>query len=443
MNIKKIILVLIILLIIILLILSMILLRKINKDIPNEIPIEPIEIDTKIQQVDNKNDFFTIKMCIIKFYEYLAREDLDDNLIIDEETENYINEQEKNRAEAIYSMLDDEYIIYKNINLDNLFQKIERINQSDVFISRMLVSQRNSNTAVYFVNGILQDKKTKQNSDFKLMVKVDMKNETFAVLLQDYVEAYYNNIEIGQEFKITEFEDITNKNYNTFDYQMVNEEEYIYNLFEELKKYLMYNREEAYNKLDSLYSENRFNTYNSFEEYVKNNIKNIVTMQMKQYQINNFDDYTQYVLIDQNGRYYIFNEKAVMDYTVILDTYTIDLPQFIEKYNSSTDAEKVLLNIQKVFEAINDGDYRYVYNKLDPTFRQNNFATETDFENYIKQNFYETNNLGYGNYKTSGDLHIYEISITDKNNESNPIKTKNFIMKLKEGTDFVMSFNVE
>lgn len=443
MNIKKIVVVLIILSIIALIILSVILLMKINKDMPNEIPTEPIEIDTKIQQADNKNDFFTIKMCIIKFYEYLAREDSNDNLIIDEETEKYINEQEKNRAEAIYSMLDDEYIAFKNINNENVFQKIERINESDVFISKMLVSQRDSNTAVYFVNGILQDIKTKQNSNFTIMVKVDMKNETFAVLLQDYVETYYNNIEIGQELQITEFEDVTNKNYNTFDYQMVNEEEYIYNIFEEFKKYLMYSREEAYKKLDSVYSKNRFNTYNVFEEYVKKNIKSIVTMQMKQYQINNFDDYTQYVIVDQNGKYYIFNETAVMDYTVILDTYTIDLPQFTEKYNSSTDAEKVLLNIQKVFSAINDGDYRYVYNKLDPTFRQNNFPTETDFENYIKQNFYTNNSVGYSNYKTSGDLHIYEVSITDKDNETNPTKTKNFIMQLKEGTDFVMSFNVE
>lgn len=51
-----------------------------------------------------------------------------------------------------------------------------------------------------------------------------------------------------------------------------------------------------------------------------------------------------------------------MNFTVILDTYTIDLPEFTEKYTKASDEEKVLLNIQKGFTAINDKDYRYVYN---------------------------------------------------------------------------------
>ena len=165
-------------------------------------------------------------------------------------------------------------------------------------------------------------------------------------------------------------------------------------------------------------------------------------MKLNAYQINEYENYTQYVCKDQNENYYIFNETGIMDYTVILDTYTIDLPQFIEKYNNSTDAEKVLLNIQKVFEAINHGDYGYVYDKLDNEFKQNNFPTETEFENYIKQNLYENNSISYGKYKTSGDLHIYDINIKNKDDENSITKTKNIIMRLEEGTDFVMSFNV-
>ena len=442
MNLKKLIIVITILLVIALIILATILLLKIDKSMPNEIATEPVKIDSKIQQVNNKNDFYTIKNCINKFYEYLTVEKTESNLIIDEETEQYIKEQEKIKAEAIYSMLDKEYIAYKNITTENVFEKISRINQSDVYITKMLVSQRDENTAIYFVYGILQDIKTRQNADFKVMLKVDMKNEVFTIFLQDYLENNFSNIEEGQEIKIADFTELSNNIYNIFDYQIVEEEDYIYNMFNEFKKSLMYNKEQAYKNLNTSYSKSKFLSYNEFEKYVNKNIKNIVMMQMKKYQINNFDDYTQYVLVDQYGKYYIFNETAVMDYTVILDTYTIDLPQFTEKYNSSTDAEKVLSNIQKIFSAINDGDYRYVYNKLDSTFKQNNFPSEADFENYIKQNFYENNSISYSNYKTSGDLHIYEISIKDKNNETNPTKTKNFIMQLKEGTDFVMSFNV-
>ena len=45
-----------------------------------------------------------------------------------------------------------------------------------------------------------------------------------------------------------------------------------------------------------------------------------------------------------------------MDFDVILDVYTVEIPELTEQYNNSTDAEKVLMNIQKVFYAINDGD---------------------------------------------------------------------------------------
>ena len=441
-NIKKVIIISIVLLVIILLILGIVLLITINKNVPDEIPREPIEIDTSLHKVTDKSDFFTVKTCINKFYSYLYNNESDEYKIMDEETMKFVEQQNNKRAEAIYSMLDNEYIEYKNINKDNIFDIITRTNKSNIQISEMLVSQRDANTAVYFVYGILQDEKTKKNTDFKIMIKVDMKNETFKVLLQDYMEAKFNNIIIGQKLNIPDFSDISNDMYNIFDYQIVSEEDYVNHIFNEFKYNLMYDNQMLYNKLELEYAKKRFANFNEFDEYIKNNIRNFVTMKLDKYQKNQFDNYTQYVLIDQNGNYYIFNEKAVMDYKVILDTYTIDLPQFIEKYNNSSDAEKVLLNIQKVFEAINTGDYRYVYNKLDATFKQNNFPTEDAFEAYVKQNFYKNNSIGYSNYKTSGDLHVYEISIKDKNNETSPTKTKNFIMKLKEGTDFVMSFNI-
>ena len=45
-------------------------------------------------------------------------------------------------------------------------------------------------------------------------------------------------------------------------------------------------------------------------------------------------------------------------------------------------------------------------------------------------------------YKNSGELHIFDATFTDKSNENSNAITKTFIVKLLEGTDFVMSFNV-
>ena len=214
-------------------------------------------------------------------------------------------------------------------------------------------------------------------------------------------------------------------------------------MFNKFKNDMIYYKKEAFNQLNEEYRKKKYSSYEEFEKSMNNSMKNIVTMKADKYNIKEYDGYKQYIISDQNENFYIFNETAAMDYTVILDTYTIDIPEFTEQYNKATDADKALLNIQRVFEAINDGDYRYVYNKLDNTFRQTNFPTELDFENYAKQHFYSENSIGYDNYQTSNDLHIYEITIKDKNNSNNQEIVKNFIVKLEEGTDYVMSFEVE
>ena len=165
-------------------------------------------------------------------------------------------------------------------------------------------------------------------------------------------------------------------------------------------------------------------------------------MKLAQYQQTQEDGYTQYILVDQNGKYYIVNETAVMQYTTMLDTYTADLPQFIERYNSSNDAEKAGLNLQKVVDALNNNDYEYVYNKLDETFKTNNFKTLENFEQYIQNNLYTSANVEFSNYQNSGELHMFDATFTDKNNENSNAITKTFIVKLLDGTDFVMSFNV-
>ena len=213
----------------------------------------------------------------------------------------------------------------------------------------------------------------------------------------------------------------------------------------DFKTDMMYNIEDAYNKLESEYRQKKFPTLNSFQNYIEDNKEQIQSIAIDRYSIEteeNANSNYSYIITDKNNKYYIFNVSAVMQYTVILDTYTIDLPQFIEQYNNATDAEKVLMNIQKVFAAINDGDYNYVYNKLDNTFKQNNFPTLENFEKYIKENLYKNNSISYTNYQTNANLHIYEINIKNADVEKSSVITKNFIMQLLDGTDFVMSFNV-
>lgn len=213
----------------------------------------------------------------------------------------------------------------------------------------------------------------------------------------------------------------------------------------DLKINMLYNVEEAYNKLDDEYKQEKYPTLESFNQYIENNMENIQSIAINKYEIKRSEkDSSAYklIIIDKKDNYYIFDITAVMQYNVILDTYTLDLPEFLEEYNNAQDSEKVLLNLQKVFEAINDKDYHYVYNKLDDTFRTNNFPTEEEFEEYMANTFFDNNSVSYEEYQTRGNIHIYKLVIKNKDDTNAQSIEKEFIMQLGEGTDFVMSFNV-
>ena len=445
MKLKKVIITLIIIALIILVILGVLLLYNIHQQENSFTPATEnisIEYDNHLKEVEVRNDFYTIKTCVEKFYLYLSKPSDSDYTIIDEEVEQTLEIEERARKQAIYNLLDDKYIQSNGINEENVFNQIPEITLSDVIIENMYVSQQDENMYVYIVSGKLRNQTTKEHTNFTLMLKVDMLNRTFKIVPENYITEYIEQINLGQELVIDMETSIEKNNYNMFDYENISNETYISDMFNEFKENMIYDFELAYQDLNQEYKNKRFGAYEKFQEYAKNNIRNSVIMNLSQYQINEYNDYTQYICVDQNGNYYIFNVTGVMQYSVILDTYTIDLPQFVEQYNNSSDAEKVLLNIQKVFYAINKKDYNYVYSKLDATFKANNFPTEEEFEEYMANTFFEKNSVGYNEYQTRGNLHIYNIVITDDENDNERTIEKEFIMQLKEGTDFVMSFNV-
>ena len=215
------------------------------------------------------------------------------------------------------------------------------------------------------------------------------------------------------------------------------EKEVVIQYFSEYRTKMLNDTRTAYQKLDSEYAEKKFGQYSNFESYVKNNKNNLEVASIDKYQVVENKNGKEYVCVDEKGKYYIFMEEEIGKYSVVLDTYTIDLPEFLEKYNSANDKVKVGLNIQKIFDAINNEDYEYVYNKLDTTFKQTNFKAVQDFANYSIQNF-KGKQLTYGDCQQQGSLYIFDITVSDGVNKSN----KRVIMQLKDGTDFVMSFNV-
>lgn len=155
-----------------------------------------------------------------------------------------------------------------------------------------------------------------------------------------------------------------------------------------------------------------------------------------------YDEYVQYVCADIYENYYIFNVKEPGNYSVIYDKHTVDIPEFTRKYRGASNQIKMGMNIEKFFDAVNTEDFSYAYKVLAESFQKNFYPTQRTFEDEIKQKLFRYNNVEYNNYTEEGDILVYRITVKDRTNGENN-RDMTIIMQLKEGTDFVMSFNLE
>ena len=446
-NIKKLIIILSIILVIVLVI-TVIVLSKIelNSEVADTNSIgHAVEGERykKIAPVTNNMTFYTIENCVSKYisYYHLDVEKQYDDRNMPTIANVYQIQTEEEKAKAILDLLDKEYIAQNNINESNVYSIMgsatNEIKTEALKINKLV--DNNTEIEGYCAYVRETDLNTNEENYNYYIVKIDRVAQVFCIYPLN--SSQYNSID---EITIENNTQTIEKNSrNTFVFYEITDGQVASKYFQEFKTNMLSNQEKAYNLLDEEYRNKKYGSLDNFKEYINQNKQSIQLAQINEYQTVQQENYVQYVCKTLDGKYWIINETSPRNYNVILDTYTVDLPEFTEKYNEANEAEKVVLNIGRVFSAINDGDYRYAYSKLDNTFKQNNFPTQADFEKYVKEKFYANNELTYNNYQTSGGLYIYNVSIKDKNNAGAQTITKNFIMQLGEGTDFLMSFNVE
>lgn len=451
----------------IIIVITIILLRMLNKDKPQvyDGPVEysetVIELNKIVSNVSIKDYYYDVKSIVEKYYTYLA--DLnktEDDIVVypidnvDEtntansgeqieenntSASDIIEEEKTITKNAIYSKLNKEFIEKNSITVDNIQEKLGNYKDVVVIIDDMYSVDATETVKIYFVYGKAIETESKQKTEFAMMVSTDLKNMTYEI----YPSGYDYNVEKGKEL-IIDLNEIENRTYNKYKNEIVGNETYCQDLIRDYKNRLMYDIEGAYNSLDEEYRKAKFENIEAFEKYVKDNYNRLITINIKKYAKDISDNYVQYVLEDRQGREYIFRENATMKYAVMLDTYTIDIPEFIAKYENANTQEKIVLNLNKFMMAINDKDYKYAYSVLANSFKQTNFPTIESFETYARQNFFDKNEFEYGKYSSEGETYYtYAVTISDATAQENSnTKSKTFIIQLNEGTDFVLSFNI-
>lgn len=282
----------------------------------------------------------------------------------------------------------------------------------------------------------------KINSEEKYYkVRVDMENMTYE--LEEISDDIYENL---SQIKLEDDEtEIPNKGDNSFEYEAVSNVDMCRKYLEDFKQKELNNPKEAYSMLDEDYRNERFPTFEEFQEYVNSCRDMIQYSSLSKYDVEIKDNYTEYILVDNYNNSYTIRTTGIWDYTILLDNYTIKVDIYEEEYKKSSIDQKIQANVYIFLQMINTKDYSHAYELLDETFRNNNFDTLDKFKEYVNANFfdYNLNTTSNVDINNEGSTYIYETKI--RSGAGSVAETKNLtvIMQLKEGTDFVMSFSLE
>lgn len=383
--------------------------------------------DKKPEKVTLENLYFSAESCVQKMLSY-AKE---------------------GNKEGVYNLLKEDYIKDKKITENNVFEAIPLQN-----IKKLKLKEAYVITGLSYSSYYLKTLVNEQNNIY-FNVNWDTENEVFD--LKPITKEEYEKV-INE--KVTdvksEEETITKNNYNGIPYKYLGEEDIIEKYFLDYIENAVNFPEEAYNNLDEEYRNKKFGNLESFKEYVKTNpdiediyktyntnredytnymeyLTSVKNIKLEKYSKSSQDGYTRYICQDTYNNYYIFKVTELMQYSLILDIYTIEVPEFTKKYEASNAQEKVILNINKFMQAINDKDYKYAYSLLADSFKETNFKTQKDFENYIKTNFFEKNDFKYEKFGDEANTYYtYQIKVSDRNKEIDEEFTKTFIILLEE-----------
>lgn len=428
--------ILIVIIIIILIILLILKINSENNSEQNQIsegdPGEEIDFSTtQIENVTEKIDYYTVRNCINSYLNFLNN----DSSIYYSAGQMDTDMQK----EYIYSLLSLEYIEQNNITVENLLSKINTVNQTQIFVPLKMKVLQKENINKFLAYGVIQNLTDYEFiKEAYFIVNLDYINKTFSI---EPINNKYDNIE---EIDLQNNDISINSNDNNiYTSQKITNEYVTKEYFGLYKKISLSKPEIIFNMLPEDYKVARFGNLEGFKQYINDNREEILKINLKQYLVNNYEDYIEYVGKDQFGNLYIFNEYKDQTIDIKLDTYTITPNIFVEEYEKASEEKKVQMNIDKFIQMINRHDYITSYNCIAENFKSNYFNTQEKFENYIKNTFFTYNKFEFNSIEQKGsNLYVAKVQLTDLAGESTEVKEINIIMQLKDNLDFEMSFGV-
>lgn len=400
-------------------------------------PGEVVEIDNKMEPVDNFSIFKSVNQCIQQYYNVLNNNS--SSFFGKDENGNYvktITDIEINQIRL--DLLSEEYKENNNININNIDKYIKTFDEQYNVVTLKVNQNINVNVNKYIAQGIIVDINNEFIDDFYIIVNLDNKNKTFSI---EPISEKYNSID---EIKVDNNNETIDVNSNNmFSSKAYKYEEMAKEYLLTFKRVMLARPDIIFNNyMGSEYKNKRFGDINEFLEYVNNNRQELINLTVNEYSVNYFENYIEIIVKDQYGNLYIFDKYDNQDLYIRMDMYTIETDSFIKTYQKSDDIKKSQINVDKFFNMINRHDYRTSYNCLSKGFRDNYFKTEEEFEKYAKNRFFTYNKISFKSCEKKGNgLYVLNVELSDLTGESKETKTVSIIIQLKDNFNFEMSFS--
>lgn len=368
-----------------------------------------------ITKLNNTNTFFSIEECIRRYFLYLRA----------------------GNSKAVFDIIEKQYKNLNEINEKNILEVLrEGIPYDGKYTVKDIYVREDNYKPIYFVRGTLE------KTPYYLIMKQDKANSAFSLkpITENEYEMYIqerNNESFEENIKLGEYNKIINVT--------LTKEEIVEKYFNSYIQNARYSTKEAYNSLDEEYREKRFGNYQNYVSYLleENKAKQLASLDhnsirqqeefssdeeyaeyinsLSQTILKKYATYTEnekeyYICLDAYDNFYIFEISSIMNYKLYLDSYTVGLGYFLNQYTDedTTIEEKGQINVQKIFEAINNKDYRYIYNKIDKKVRTEKFGNYDSFVEYMRENLLDMNSIEFDESLEEDNLCTEKLIVTDK-----------------------------
>lgn len=334
---------------------------------------------------------------------------------------NYIEYSNESNEEKLAAILEKEE---KTEKFDEVYYlKIEQIYK----IERI-------NDTTYFVETTLDDK------NVYFVINVDYITKSYNIRKSTETE-YKNAKENNVDTKYLQSIEIKSNDYNKIEDKDLSNEQVMSKYFYSYLQLELTKPEVAFTILEKGYKSQKFgNDINKYKKYIENNKEKLSDTAIVESSVKASDNSTQYTIVDTYGKTYIIKEYKYTDYTIEIQEDNKENEEYLNKYLAVSPTEKVEENIKRVYQLIDDKEYESVYNLLDSQFKSSNFATLEQFENYAKETFFEYNVIGKITIQEQGQNYVINVPYKDGYSSVAEKREKNFVMRLQENTDFILSF---